>query len=198
MDIRSQILEYAQKLFFQLGVKAISVDDICGGICISKKTIYKYFESKDKIVAELIDNHIALNSKVCAGFKASTSDAIEELVAIYRYNLENHKLVNPIFISDIRKIYPVEWDRMQNFLNSSIHEVTTENIKRGQEEGLFRYDLNVDYVAFSYTHGIINMLEYFASQEKYSIGELNREYIINHIRGIGTEKALQKLNTIPF
>jgi hypothetical protein len=87
---------------------------------------------------------------------------------------------------------------MQSFLNSSIHKVTTDNIKRGQEEGLFRYDLNVDYVAFSYTHGIINMLEYFASQEKCSIGELNREYIINHIRGIGTEQALQKLNTIPF
>jgi AcrR family transcriptional regulator len=198
MNQANKILEVSQKLFFQHGIKAVSVDDICGELGISKKTLYMFFKSKDKIVSELISIHLNQNQQVCFSTKMTTKDAIEELIEIYKFNYERHKLINPIFISDIRKLYPNEWVKMENFLNISIIEVMMDNLKRGQQEGYFRVHLNLNYIAYSYMKSVLNMIEYFSKQEQYSIGELNREFLVYHIRGIGTEKAFKKLSKLNF
>jgi AcrR family transcriptional regulator len=36
----------AKNMFIALGFKSITMDDIAGEMCISKKTIYKYFANK--------------------------------------------------------------------------------------------------------------------------------------------------------
>jgi AcrR family transcriptional regulator len=37
-------------MFISLGFKSITMDDIAGEMCISKKTIYKYFANKEILV----------------------------------------------------------------------------------------------------------------------------------------------------
>src|SRR3978361_301644 len=49
MDER--ILETADRLFYQRGIRAVGVDTIAAEIGISKRTLYNHFPSKDALIA---------------------------------------------------------------------------------------------------------------------------------------------------
>src|SRR5690242_13833537 len=70
--MKEKIIAKASEMFLKLGFKSITMDDIAGEMCISKKTIYKYFCNKEvliqestalvhKQVHELIDTIVAKN-----------------------------------------------------------------------------------------------------------------------------------------
>jgi AcrR family transcriptional regulator len=48
------LLAAAKKLFWQHGIKRVSVEDICAGAGLSKMTFYRNFENKDAIAYELM------------------------------------------------------------------------------------------------------------------------------------------------
>ena len=47
--MKEKIMAKASELFLKLGFKSITMDDIAGEMCISKKTIYKYFCKKKRM-----------------------------------------------------------------------------------------------------------------------------------------------------
>ena len=57
MDIREKIIELAMEKMKQVGIKSISIDDLCHEIGISKKTFYVYFDAKDDLVAAMLRKH---------------------------------------------------------------------------------------------------------------------------------------------
>ena len=50
--MKEKIMAKASELFLKLGFKSITMDDIAGEMCISKKTIYKYFCNKEVLIEE--------------------------------------------------------------------------------------------------------------------------------------------------
>jgi AcrR family transcriptional regulator len=51
---RERILAAARKLFYALGIRAVSVDEIAAEAGTNKMTLYRHFESKDRLVAEYL------------------------------------------------------------------------------------------------------------------------------------------------
>ena len=45
-------------MFFRLGIRSVSIDDICHELGMSKKTFYVYFASKDELVEQLLQANI--------------------------------------------------------------------------------------------------------------------------------------------
>lgn len=50
--MKEKIIAKASEMFLKLGFKSITMDDIAGEMCISKKTIYKYFCNKEVLIQE--------------------------------------------------------------------------------------------------------------------------------------------------
>src|SRR5215831_11491328 len=53
-DMRKHILSTAKSQFLQFGFSKVTVDEIASKLGISKKTIYKFFSSKDEIINILL------------------------------------------------------------------------------------------------------------------------------------------------
>ena len=49
-EIKNKIIGKATDMFLKLGFKSVTMDDIASEMCISKKTIYKYFSNKEKLI----------------------------------------------------------------------------------------------------------------------------------------------------
>jgi AcrR family transcriptional regulator len=49
--MKARILETADLLFYQRGIRAVGVDTIAAEIGISKRTLYNHFPSKDELIA---------------------------------------------------------------------------------------------------------------------------------------------------
>ena len=48
--MKDKIINKAKEMFLRLGFKSITMDDIACEMCISKKTIYKYFSNREVYV----------------------------------------------------------------------------------------------------------------------------------------------------
>jgi AcrR family transcriptional regulator len=51
---RERILRAARELFYARGIRVVSVDDIAEAADTNKMTLYRHFESKDRLVAEYL------------------------------------------------------------------------------------------------------------------------------------------------
>lgn len=58
-DVRTRILQGAQKLFQEKGLGKISMEDVAGSIGKGKSTLYYYFKSKEEIFSAVIDMEIS-------------------------------------------------------------------------------------------------------------------------------------------
>ena len=50
--MKEKIIQKATEMFLKLGFKSVTMDDIACEMCISKKTIYKYFQNKETLIEE--------------------------------------------------------------------------------------------------------------------------------------------------
>ena len=51
---KDKILNYSKDRFFKDGFYKVTMDNIASGMRISKKTIYKYFTSKESLVESIV------------------------------------------------------------------------------------------------------------------------------------------------
>ena len=63
--MRDKILQAACEIIQERGLRKFRMDDICSNLKISKKTIYKYFNSKDEIVETYINEVFNADMKSC-------------------------------------------------------------------------------------------------------------------------------------
>ncbi|MCL4538734.1 MAG: TetR/AcrR family transcriptional regulator [Bacteroidetes bacterium] len=59
-NTRQAILDLAYAKFAEHGFKKVSIDEVAAELGISKKTVYKFFPSKEEILGEVV--HAKMNS----------------------------------------------------------------------------------------------------------------------------------------
>ena len=147
MDVKQQILEGAEDLFFRYGIKAITMDDIAKHLGISKRTIYENFPTKDDVVSTLLNEHLQKNKDICLTGCGKSKNAIEEIVLMMQHIREVFSRMNPRILFDLKKFHPKSWQQFKDFKQGFLMKTISDNIKRGMKEGIYRKDLNVDVLA---------------------------------------------------
>lgn len=190
--MKEKIITKASELFLKLGFKSITMDDIAGEMCISKKTIYKYFCNKEILVEESTELiHKAVHETINSIVKMN-HNAIEENFQIRKMFSEMFKSsidTSPIY--QLKKYYPEIYEKV---MTREINECSMwfkQNILKGIENGLYREELDIDnYVKFYYTL-IFSINETTSSEKEVQKLELNAlEY---HTRAMATPKGIIEL-----
>ncbi|TDO83654.1 TetR family transcriptional regulator [Flavobacterium chryseum] len=199
--MKEKIIAKASDLFLKLGFKSVTMDDIAGEMCISKKTIYKYFCNKEVLIEESTSMVHGQVHEIIDTIVAKNYNAIHENFEIremFRDMFKNNTDTSPIY--QLKKHYP---EIYQNVLSHEIDQCTqyfTENIQKGIREKLYRADLNIPvYVKFYYTL-IFHINENTVSEREAQ--EIELEALEYHTRAMATsegilelEKQLKKITT---
>lgn len=189
--MKEKIIAKATYLFLKLGFKSVSMNDIASEMSISKKTIYKYFSSKELLIAEsTVSIHKAVHDSI-ETIIAKNHNAIEENFEIRKMFKEMFKAANSSPIYQLRKHYP---DIYSALLSKEIHEckeLFKQNIEKGIQQELYRKDFNIGhYVSFYYT--LIFGINENMSCEKI-LDKLELEAIEYHTRAMATAKGIIEL-----
>ena len=148
MDARENIVEKAKELFCKYGIKSVSMDDICKELGISKKTLYHYFDQKDDLVEETLTRSRA-HVEEMFGRVMTDKKSVWEMIALLPDLLERMPDVRkvPPFFYDMNKYYPVLAKKHNALVYEQNLRMTSEFLKRGIEEKMFRDDLDVEVTA---------------------------------------------------
>ena len=189
--MKDKIINKAKEMFLRLGFKSITMDDIACEMCISKKTIYKYFSNKDILIEESIQ---AVHKEIRATLNKIAEEnfnAIEENFEVKRMFREMFKSAESSPIYQLKKHYPEIYDKVLSMQVSVCEDCFRQNITKGIREGLYRENLDIDnYVKFYYTL-IFNINE--NTMLKKDAHELEVKALEYHIRAMATLAGIIEL-----
>jgi AcrR family transcriptional regulator len=150
--MKEKIISKATELFLKLGFKSVTMDDIAGEMCISKKTIYKYFCNKEILIAESTEMVHKVVHQSIDTIVAKNHNAIEENFEIRKMFKEMFKAGDNSPVYQLKKHYPEIYHMVMSREINECNTVFKQNIEKGIQEGLYREDILIDtYVGFYYT-----------------------------------------------
>lgn len=189
--MKEKIIANAKEMFLKLGFKSITMDDIAGEMCISKKTIYKYFANKELLIEESVavihkEVHQLMDEVI-----SKNLNAIAENFEIRRMFGDMFKSSDTSPIYQLKKHYPEIFKNALKFQIEECEYCFRQNIEKGIIQGLYRKDINIQcYVTFYY-YLIFNINENTASErDAYGIELEALEY---HTRAMATVKGIAEL-----
>jgi len=158
---KAMIIEGALREFFRFGYSKVSMNELATQLGISKKTIYKYFPSKEDLFLAALDyrqNYIM--SKV-GPIMCSNLTYFEKLVK--SGNFLSQVIANtPIqLLQDVQRNAPHIFRLIQQRRKDNILSGFSEFIKQGQKLGMIRNDIPAELVCHMY----IILMESLFTQE---------------------------------
>ena len=147
-NAQSQILKKSGEMFFKLGIRSVSIDDICHELGISKKTFYVYFASKDELVAQLL--HVSIDEMAKKMEDWLRLHDFRQLISILLAQKEvskNDVRCVPQLVYDLKKYYPQQFAEFQVKLFEVQKDYLKQYLEQGIREGLVREQLDVEMTA---------------------------------------------------
>ncbi|WP_439881109.1 TetR/AcrR family transcriptional regulator [Pontibacter sp. MBLB2868] len=194
-ETKSKILQGAFELFCQRGVKSVSMDDIAQHLSMSKKTIYKWFDNKDKVVHGACKGFLHEVEQDCECSMTGANNAIEELWRLMEMTKRIVTRVHPSIFHDVQKYHGDSWQLWVNHKYDFMLDKIKLNILRGVAEGLYRGDLDVEIMA-RMRLGMIEMAydnKLFPPHE-FNLQKVQLDMLEHYMLGMATLKGHKMIN----
>jgi AcrR family transcriptional regulator len=191
MEVQERILRTAARLFMDLGVRSVSMNDVARELSISKKTIYKHYQDKDQLVFDTISMHIGEMEKNTTQIMSEETNPVFQIAKIADFVLEMNKNVHPSVLFDLQKFYPKSYTHLIEHRNRFAFQSVNQNLQKGIELGLFRQDMHRQRVSRIYMCLIFSMFQntLFEGEEIRNFREEYIETIKYHLHAVTTEKG---------
>ena len=147
-DVRENILQVAIKRMQQVGIRSVSVDDICHELGMSKKTFYVYFASKDDLVQAILHKHEQKMAREVQHLVADKTvlQCIVDWTKIARQT-EKSTHQTPPMLYDLKKYYPTLHQEHLQRMRKMMQQFLVQFLKKGQGEGIFREEIDIEVAA---------------------------------------------------
>ncbi|SEF48828.1 TetR/AcrR family transcriptional regulator [Flavobacterium urumqiense] len=189
--MKEKIISKASDMFLKLGFKSITMDDIAGEMCISKKTIYKYFCNKEILIEESTAAIHGEIHEIIDAIIRQNHNAIEENFEIRKMFKEMFKSSDTSPIYQLKKHYPEIYEKVMLREINECNSAFEQNIKKGIQQGLYRENINIDsYIQFYYQL-VFSIKASIVSEKEGQKIEL--EILEYHTRAMATPKGLIEL-----
>jgi AcrR family transcriptional regulator len=195
-ETKQHILQVAIERMQQVGIRSVSVDDVCHELGMSKKTFYVYFPSKDDLVQAILHTH---EQKMAhdldnALSKRTITQVIVEWSKIAK-STTRKDLKTPAMMYDLEKYYPQLFAAHKKVMRETAEKILVRFLEKGVSEGIFREEIDVDVVAMMFLDMQYRLLDLMTSgqmtkEEVHRIGHQRMDILM---RGILSESGLVRL-----
>lgn len=135
---RDKIFNYAKSLFLKEGFYKITMDNLAAGLKISKKTIYKYFGSKEVLIKSIVESIKNEMSGKLDNIKKSNDTAILKLINLNKLLSKMFIELDDRWINDLRIHLPSLWKEIDEFRTKRLNGTFSTIINEGQKGKLIK------------------------------------------------------------
>ena len=197
--VREEILNAAIEKMRIVGIRSVSIDDICRQLGMSKKTFYVYFESKDQLVKDMLAVHEQqMEQRMLREVEGkSVIEILHQWGPMARKNEKNLEQPPPIMY-DLQKYYPALCNLHKEHICSMMCRNLMRFLRKGQAEGVFRKDIDADLTAqlFSYSHYLVMEQIQQYPKRREEIIAIARQGLEILGKGMLTEQGLTALKAL--
>ena len=201
-DMKENILRVATPRMQQVGIRSVSIEDLCKELGISKKTFYVYFPSKDDLVDAMLHAHEEKMTKDVQHLVANKT-VVQLLVDWTKIAKQTEKSSHqtPPILYDLKKYYPNLFKMHIKRVRRVMQQFLVQLLQKGQTEGIFRHEIDIEVAAMLLINTHFMLAEYadnheLTPQEVRHLGKTSMDILLRGMftpEGLTTvEKAVKK------
>ncbi|MEO6694358.1 MAG: TetR/AcrR family transcriptional regulator [Ignavibacteria bacterium] len=189
---KEKILKYSRHKFHTGGFYKTSMDELATDLGISKKTIYKHFPSKEKLLEDICNDTTCEIAGKLEDIVEGNDDVVVKFVKILNMHSNFSINISDKWISDISIHAPNLKKNIESMKNEQINKVMKKLLEQGKKEKIIEsYPTPIIIITFNAALMSVTSPE-FIIKNKFSMQEafkLTYEMLLN---GILTEKGKAK------
>jgi len=133
---RLKILRFITEKFHREGFYKTSMDEIARELRMSKKTIYKFFPTKENLLEVICQKTISDLTNEVNEIVSEKGDVITKIVRIINMYSNFISDISERWISDLRIHYPLVVKNLEDFRKGNIYSKLLKLIETGKKEKL--------------------------------------------------------------
>jgi AcrR family transcriptional regulator len=194
MEDQNKIVEMTEEKFFRDGFYKTTMDEVALELKMSKKTIYKFFPSKEDLVMAIAKHFMeGVKGRVIPALN-SDKNAIEKLSELNTILAKISEKVSTKRMDEIKTYFPSLWNEIDSFRTKMMFGNITKVIDQGKAEGLF-----IEYPTPIIMNSLVSSIRSIVNPEfilnnNFSIGEAASNVFKVVIGGIVTDKGRKIFN----
>lgn len=186
---KERIIRYAREKYFKEGFFKTSMDTLAADLQMSKKTIYKHFAGKDKLVEEVISDFMNSVKEKIDEILSSKKDAVTKAVCFMELIGSIISQFSESWLKDLKIHLPALWIKIDSFRAKKMTTAISGIIEQGKAEKLF-LDYPTEIIVPIFVASIRSIVNPdFLLQNKFSNDQAARICIEILINSILTEKG---------
>lgn len=192
------ILRTAHYLFTKDGILAYKMSDLASKLGISKKTIYKYYPTKEFLVERVVDIIIEEHqNKLSLHVHQFKGDTLREIIGLVHSLFLLGRDVHTNFYNDLQSHFPNQWKIFNDSFDQSCYQPMRILLENGISEGLIRGNLHPKMLIDLWKKHLVNDFEYASELiDDYSKDEVYWQCLNFFIQGIISKEANHHTNEI--
>lgn len=177
--MRETIIQAAMEQILRVGLRKFTVEDVTTELGMSKKTIYKYFASKNEMISAVVDSVLEKERLYTEGVMRMDGSIVAKMDALMFFHAGNG--VPTWVVDELRRYYPEEYKKREG-IQAMKREYFNQLLAEGVETG----DIHADV-----RPGVLNMIV------KQSVdGILDGDFLRSH--DLSLTQAIEQLKQIIF
>jgi len=180
-----RILAHARQVFQDRGFRKVTVEEICAGLGMSKRTFYRYFADRDALAAAVVYEILGRHAPDIIE-NLTSSGPVDQILKTHFDLVVNRVLagVSTQVLVDVQLFLPDVWERIERF-RAQVIRILTELLLRGQREGVVRPDIDPSATG-KFIQGVVNKMANpaFLMDQDLTMGQFIRTFQTLLLHGV--------------
>ncbi|MBI4429743.1 MAG: TetR/AcrR family transcriptional regulator [Ignavibacteriales bacterium] len=159
LEEKDRIVESASEKFLSQGISKVTLDEIASDLRMSKKTMYKFFPSKDELLRSIVHLMMGRMERQIEAIVSSNKPFPEKMTELMAFAGKFIGRLSTQFVHDMERFAPALWKEVETFRRERIFSRLEKMFVQAKHEGFFRSDLDHTLFMLMFLHsmqGIMN------------------------------------------
>lgn len=137
MSTKDRIMWGFKELALEQGFYGATVDELASGLSMSKRTIYRYFSSKEDIIEAIMQQFMAETEQLMANRLSQVDHPVDKITTLMKVVSQRLQLLNTKMLKDLQVYYPQIWQQVEQFRSERIENIIG-TLVAGSKDGLIK------------------------------------------------------------
>lgn len=196
--MKEKIVEVALEQFLKHGIRSMTIKKLVEPMGVSTKTVYKYFASKEDLLAECLRVLYSSYQNEFVAIMSRPDSPVNQLLLLFRATVGKDFGVTQEFFHDLNYYYPELQNAAINNTGDSYGRMLIPLVQKGIDEGYFHPfiipQVALKAVVLLYT----SITRPEDKKRKSNPYELFKNLVEVYMRGMCTEKGLKEIENNPY
>ena len=167
--MRDKIIQSAGEQIRKYGLRRFTIDDIASALGISKKTVYKYFDSKKQMISAVVENHLEMEKRRTLEALETKGGWLDKFSSVIFCDIEEQ--VPADLLEELQRFFPEEWNKKETITEFKREQVR-ELLAQGIKDGNVRTDIHPAVIGLTIEKTIDAIFDYkFLKQHEITINQ---------------------------